>query len=76
MYPPTGRIIANAGAGGEEDDGGFIGVWSIDDDGDVPPLWILRGPGGGLTVDPKNKTIIASSKPLNAVLSYYIPEMF
>lgn len=75
VYPPTGRIAANAGAGGE-DDGGFIGVWSINDDGDVPPLWILRGPGGGLTVDPKNKTIIASSKPLNAVLSYYIPEMF
>jgi DNA-binding beta-propeller fold protein YncE len=76
VYPPTGKIIANAGAGGEDDDGGFIGVWSIEDNGDVPPLWILRGPGGGLTVDPRNKTVITSSKPLNAVLSYSLPELF
>ena len=72
LYPPTGRIIANAGSGG----GGFIGVWNIDDDGDVPPLWILRGPNGGLTVDPKNKTVIAASKPLNAIVSYSLPEIF
>jgi DNA-binding beta-propeller fold protein YncE len=76
VYPPTGRIIVNAGEGGEDDAGGFIGIWNIDDDGDVPPLWILRGPGGGLAVDPKNRTIIAASKPLNAVVSYALPEMF
>jgi DNA-binding beta-propeller fold protein YncE len=76
VYAPTGKIIANAGSGGEDGEGGFIGIWSIEDNGDVPPLWILRGLGGGLTVDPKNQAVIASSKPLNAVLSYSLPELF
>jgi hypothetical protein len=68
IYPPTGRILVGAGGG--------VGVWRITDDGDVPPEWRIVTPGGGLAIDPKNQAVIVSNKPLNAVLSYRLPEMF
>ena len=30
----------------------------------------------GIALDPKNKNLIVSDKRLNAVLTYYFPEMF
>ena len=63
-------------------DKSFVGVWSIDDSGDVPPQWTIAGSKGalrqprGLTLDPKNKTVIVSDKYLNAVLTYSFPELF
>jgi DNA-binding beta-propeller fold protein YncE len=96
LYPPTGKILVNVPGG--EDEGrneteaftpeqiaserSFVGVWSIDDSGDVPPQWTIAGPKGalrqprGLTLDPKNKTVIVSDKYLNAVLTYSFPELF
>jgi hypothetical protein len=55
-------------------------VWSIDDNGDVPPQWTV-GKGmlresRGLTIDAKNKTIIIADKQLQGVLTYSLPEMF
>jgi hypothetical protein len=96
LYPPTGKILVNVPGGEDEgrdeteaftpeqiaSDRSFVGVWSIDDSGDVPPQWTIAGPKGalrqprGLTLDPKNKTVIVSDKYLNAVLTYSFPELF
>ncbi|OFW02463.1 MAG: hypothetical protein A3H94_02090 [Acidobacteria bacterium RIFCSPLOWO2_02_FULL_60_20] len=83
IYSPKGWIVATVRGGeGLASDLGFIGIWSVNDNGDVPPRWKVGGPKGvfqqprGVTLDPKNKTIIASDKRLNAVLSFYFPEMF
>ena len=96
LYPPTGKILVIArGATGERvanatsaspealaSATAYVGVWSIDDSGDVPPQWTIAGPNGmlrqgrGLTLDPENKTVIVSDKYLNGVLTYSFPELF
>ena len=63
-------------------DKSFVGVWSVHDNGDVPPRWTIGGPDGmlkqprGLDLDPKNKTVIIADKVLNAVITYSFPEIF
>jgi DNA-binding beta-propeller fold protein YncE len=70
------------GSGEVPDDSprGFIGVWNIDDSGDVPPQWTIANghlySARGLTLDPKAKTVIVSDKALNAVMTFSLPEMF
>jgi hypothetical protein len=60
----------------------FVGIWSIDDNGDVPPLWTLGGPRGafqmirGIAVNAKHKEVIVTDKRLNAVLTFSVPEIF
>ena len=60
----------------------FIGVWSINDSGDVPPRWTIGGPGGalrqarGVALDFRNRSVIVSDKFLNAALTYHFPEIF
>jgi hypothetical protein len=86
IYPPKGEIIVSIRGGGEyaemASDESFVGVWSTDDNGDVPPKWVIGGPNGiiqmprGITLDPKNKSMLVSDKRLNAVLTFYFPEMF
>jgi hypothetical protein len=81
VYPPTGAIIANINAGGEDaTEGAFTGVWNIDDNGDVPPRWMI-GRGTlrqirGLAVNAKEKAVLISDKFLNGVLTYSVPEVF
>ena len=63
-------------------DGAFGGIWSVKDNGDVPPRCTIGGPNGmlkqprGIDLDAKNKTVIISDKALNAVLTYHGPERF
>lgn len=89
VYSPKGWIIATQPGqsyiGTEwnvEPEGVFIGVWSINDNGDVPPRWMLGGPKSamkkprGVAINPKNKEIIVADMSLNAVLTYYFPEVF
>ena len=58
------------------------GVWSIHDDGDIPPRWKLGGPGSimkkprGIALNPKDKELIIADMRLNSVLTYYFPEIF
>jgi DNA-binding beta-propeller fold protein YncE len=60
----------------------FTGIWSIYDEGDVPPRWSIGGPNGmlrnprGVTLDPVHKTIMISDKFLNGLLTYSFPELF
>jgi hypothetical protein len=61
---------------------GYIGVWSIDDNGEVPPRFTVGGPKGmlkkprGLDIDPVHSAVIVSDKELNAVLTYEVPQVF
>ena len=81
IYPPTGKIVANISGGRMSGEAGYVGVWSIHDNGDdVPPEWTL-GKGvfrqmRGLTLDPANKTVIVSDKYWNGVLTFALPEMY
>ena len=81
VYSPGGWILV-AEDGEEEPDVSFVGVWSIQDEGDVPPRWTIGGPHGtlvkprGVALDPRNQAVIVSDKGLNAVLTYHVPELF
>jgi hypothetical protein len=57
-----------------------VGVWSEDDNGDVPPRYtIAKGHlymPRGLTLDPKKKTVIISDKYKNSVMTFSLPELY
>jgi len=83
---PTGGwiIISQITDGGvPEPEGTFVGVWSINDSGDVPPRWKIEGKPSnimkkprGVALNPKNKELIVSDMRLNSVLTFYFPEIF
>jgi len=80
--PSRGLIVTSVRKGGRSSDEGYVGVWSIFDNGNVPPRWTIGGPHGalrdvrGITIDTKHKTVIVSDKYVNGVLSYEVPEIF
>jgi hypothetical protein len=82
VIPSRGYILATVRRGGRMGNEGFIGVWSINDNGDVPPRWMIGGPDGklrdvrGITTDVKNKNVIVSDKYVNGILTYNFPEIF
>jgi hypothetical protein len=84
IYAPKGWILANG-------QGGFIGVWSIEDNGDVPPRWkipvqqLTGYTASGIALDPAHKEVLLScagqrARPrdgiANAVLTFSWPEIF
>jgi hypothetical protein len=87
-YSPKGWILAAVWGsefgeiGTQRSARSFVGVWSIYDDGDVPPRWTIGGPNGflqqarGVTLDPANKVVIVSDKYHNGVFSFEFPELF
>ena len=86
VYPPKSEIIVSVrGTGPNADmssDEAYVGVWSINDNGDMPPRWTIGGPKGvlrmprGIALDVKNQNMLVSDKRLNAVLTFHFPEMF
>ena len=83
VYPPKGIfLVAARGPKQSDPENSFVGVWSVHDNGDVPPRWTIGGPNGilhrtrGIAVDPESKTVIASDKYLNAVFTWHVPEIF
>ena len=56
----------------------FIGVWSIDDNGDVAPRYTIAHnvlkEFRNMTLDPKNKTIMIADKTANAIYTFSFPE--
>ena len=84
VYPPrklifaTNRPVDEALAG----DDSYLGVWSYDKTTEGPPLWTIGGPKGifqmprEIALDVKNRSIIASDKRLNSVLTFHVPEVF
>jgi hypothetical protein len=88
--PASGMIFAaiRGGVNVDEDISGrfgledYVGVWSIYDDGNVPPRFTIGGPNlllkdvRGVAVDPKNRNVIISDKTLNGVMTFHVPEVF
>jgi hypothetical protein len=58
----------------------FVGVWSIEDTGDVEPRWTIAHDilkeVRDLAVDPKHKQLMVVDKGLNAIMVYDFPELF
>lgn len=85
VYPPRKLLIATQP--GEvldmEPENAFVGIWSLDDTGDVPPRWKIKADPKstmlkprGVVLDPKHKELIVADMRLNAVLTFYFPEIF
>jgi hypothetical protein len=61
---------------------GFIGVWSVEDDGNVPPRMIIRGPSigasgfAGVAFSAKHGEVYGVSGGLNGFTSYLVPQFF
>jgi hypothetical protein len=85
LYPAKKFIVATqpGDAADMEPEGAFVGIWGMDDNGDIPPRWkisanaksLMKKPRG-ITIDVKNKELIVADMRLNSVLTYYFPEMF
>jgi hypothetical protein len=85
VYPSRKMIVA--AMPGVKDDmepqGAFLGVWSIDDNGDVPPMFkipvgertLLKKPFG-VVLNPKDKEVIISDMRNQGVLVFSAPEIF
>jgi len=77
IYAPKGWIVVGIS-------GGALGVWSINDSGDVPPRWKipvrdLVGKGEGassIALNPVHKELLASSGSGNRLMTFYFPELF
>jgi DNA-binding beta-propeller fold protein YncE len=61
---------------------GFIGVWDINDNGDVPPRGIIKGPASGtvwpagVALNSKDREVYTIDSVSNGMYSYYMPEFF
>jgi hypothetical protein len=61
---------------------GFIGVWSIDDNGDMAPRGVIKGPATGLiwpagvAINPKNNEVYTIDSVSNALFMFHMPELF
>ena len=85
VYPPKKLIVATMPGLVDqmEPPDAFLGIWTYDDNGDVPPKWkipigsktTLRKPFG-VVLNPKNKEVILSDMRLNSVLTFAVPEIF
>ncbi|MBI2817189.1 MAG: hypothetical protein HYX72_09645 [Acidobacteria bacterium] len=83
LNPDLGLAFGTVRGNGVHSDESFVGVWNyVEDTGDAPPRWTIGGPKGmlrqprGVALDRRNKSIIVSDKYLNALLTYYFPEVF
>jgi hypothetical protein len=67
-------------AEGGGDTAGFIGAWSVNDDGDVAPRLIIRGSNtrangyGGVAINPADGEVYGVGT--NAVMTYLVPNFF
>ena len=61
---------------------GFIGVWDINDNGDVPPRMIIRGPEtrstgfAGVAFNPARGEVYGVGGGINGYLAYLVPQFF
>jgi len=82
INPENGFIYVGVGVGGRHEARDFVGVWSVYDNGVVPPRFTIGGPGTilkdvrGVAIDIKNKNVIVTDKTLNAILTFNVPEAF
>ena len=61
---------------------GFIGVWNIEDSGNVPPRMIIRGPESrstgfaGVAFNPAKGEVYGVGGGINGFLTYLVPQFF
>lgn len=61
---------------------GFVGVWDINDDGDVPPRALIQGTmsrliaPGGIALDPKRGLVYAIDGGSSGYFAYLVPQLF
>jgi hypothetical protein len=61
---------------------GFIGVWDINDNGDVPPRGIIKGPASetvwpaGMALNPNDREVYTIDSVSNGMYWYYMLEFF
>ena len=61
---------------------GFIGVWDINDNGDVPPRALIQGPmsrliaPGGVALNAKRGEVYAIDGGSSAYYAYHVPQFF
>ena len=82
---PAGKllVVAMPGVQGDmEPPRVFVGMWSLDDDGDVTPKWTITGKQTGLkkpfavALNPEHKEIYVTDMRLNGVMTFFVPEIF
>ena len=82
---PEGRLVMIAMPGQQglmEPPRVFVGMWSLDDDGDVPPKWTINGAQTGLkkpfaiAINPQQKELYVTDMRLNGVMTFSVPEVF
>src|SRR5438093_662156 len=72
---PKGWIVGGAR-------GNSIAVWSVFDDGDVPPRWripVKQISGlnvNGIALDPAHKELMVPTGNGNTIMTFYFPEIF
>jgi hypothetical protein len=85
ITPKTGWIVVAQITSGDIaiPENTFVGVWSVYDNGDVPPKFRIDGKASnvmlkprGVTLNPNHKEVIVSDMRLNAVLTFAFPEIF
>ena len=78
----NGMIFVKISGGGRHEALDYVGVWSVYDNGEVPPRFTIGGPNGilkdgrGVALDIENKNVIVTDKTLNAILTFNVPEAF
>jgi len=61
---------------------GFIGVWNIGDNGDVPPRGVIKGPATGLVwpagvaINPASHEVYTIDSVSNSLFMFRVPELF
>jgi DNA-binding beta-propeller fold protein YncE len=61
---------------------GFVGVWDIDDNGDIAPRALIQGPAsrliapGGIALDPKRGMVYAIDGGTSGYFAYHLPQLF
>jgi len=61
---------------------GFIGVWDIADNGDVPPRAVIKGPASGMVwpagvaLNPKDREVYTIDSVRNGMFTFSVPEFF
>ena len=76
------NAAANRQSPWDPDRTGFIGVWRVTDDGDVPPRGVIKGPASGLVwpagvaINPASHEVYAIDSVSNALFMFRTPELF
>ena len=82
---PQGRllVVAMPGVQGDvEPPRVFVGMWSLDDNGDVAPKWTISGEQTtikkpfAVALNPEHKEIYVTDMRRNGVMTFQVPEVF